>query len=67
MAGGSTPRMARLNELDNPIPEIQRIALAHNPPPTTVNHKPTQKGILDSDFLSDALVSRNYLNIIDSL
>jgi hypothetical protein len=55
MASRRATRMAALDKRNNPIPKVRRIALAHDPPPKTVNHKSHQKGISDSSFESDAL------------
>jgi hypothetical protein len=39
-------RLPAFNLANNPNPKINRTALAHDPPPITVNHKTPIKGIL---------------------
>lgn len=37
--------MPRLDTRDDPLPQIQRVAMTHDPPPTPVNHASAPKGI----------------------
>lgn len=52
----STARLAQRYIAVNPLPKINRMRFAHDPPPRTVNHILATKGIpADSDFTLDAL------------
>jgi hypothetical protein len=46
MVGRLTPRPAAPNKSKNPLAQIQRVALAHDPPPVMVNHSSILMGIL---------------------
>src|SRR6516225_9962089 len=58
MAGSLTPGAAAPNEINNPLAQVQRVALAHDPPPIMVNHSSRLMGILR--FLFQVRCSRNH-------
>jgi hypothetical protein len=59
LARSSATGLPFYNQTDDALTQVRCIALAHDPPPSTVNHNSAKKGIpCDSDLGRDALSAR---------